>query len=493
MVGGTGIEAGKAFIKMYLDDRELAGGIKGWQEGLGVSAGKLARFSAAVGAVTGTLSLPFIIGARHLIGYVDTLGDAADRAGMAKREFAELSTVVDLTGGTMQGMERIQRSLGQATLELEHGSKQTAAAFKEMGVDIRAFLAAGTTTEKLGILSDAFGQIDDRGRAAALTLQAVGRETRDLIPLLAMGSSQLQELLHDVRRVTADDKMFAMAAKLEYEWKLFGLSLKIVAAEMATAVAPEMSGLLRQMTELLISTREFVQQHPTLVKSLGALLGVATALTTVAAAGAAFLLFLKAASIAAGMIGGTSLAMGGLAAATVAAGAALLNYTGQMENAAQGARWLTADIVALYSSQGLAGLIRTLAVTSDLLAKLAQISTLGLGGAGLRKWAEDLHSAADAWGDVTREQILAIQREQPGGRTQGGRRPGAMGESLVPEMAAIGIEGAFASQQSLGYAGIRVSTVQASLESIAADSSTQTDLLQQLTQNTRDGQTFGGL
>jgi hypothetical protein len=491
--GSSGIRAGLAYIQLTLDDKDIAKRIAEATRGM-ADAGRLtARIGGGIAAAAGAVSAPFILGTRVLLDYVANLDFAAARVGIATEEFGRLAVAAKLTGTSVEALQIGVKTIGERIIQLKAGSGETTTAFKQLGINIQAFIGAGNNTRRLLIIAEALSRVKDRGLQAGLALRTMGEAGLQLIPLLDLGADKLLALQTRLREFSPTDKAITAARALRFEWTLMREGMNQLAADLATTIAPALTKLLNLFSSLIVSARIFVNEHPKLTATVGALalLGASAgailltvgALQLLAAAAAKVTLWLGALTgissgfmgLAAGFVGVLTLWHVALVAVVAAVGF-LADHFGLLNKA-----------VAL-GTNALGFMVDKLSELVGLYAKiLSYIPGFGTIAQIIQGWAHSAENFGEGMRQVDANQIAEIRREWAfGGESRGSGASGAA--AAFGQFAAAGIMGSQASQQTLGFAGISGSTQQ-SLDELVSESRSQTNELREM--NRRQSQTPG--
>jgi hypothetical protein len=190
-VSASTIKAGRAAIEAFLDDKKLSADLKGMQSRLRV-AGNLAA-KVVGGAMLATAGAA-VYKIRQQMLELDAIGKRARTLGMDPGELMQLGYVAQRSAGmTGEAFERGMQRLNKSLQEARDGSGAAARTFRELGIDVEQ-LASMRAPEQMRVLADAFANVNDDGRRAALTLRIFGRGGADMVNVLSQGGGEIDKL-----------------------------------------------------------------------------------------------------------------------------------------------------------------------------------------------------------------------------------------------------------------------------------------------------------
>lgn len=237
MALGSAIEAGRAFVKFLLDDKELNKGLAG-------IANKLQKFGA-IGMASMTPVLTAFGG--FAMAAADTGGaliDMSGRTGMSVETLSELGYVAEQTGASLEDVEKAAHFL------------------QKNGLDPNKFQE----------IAEKVAEIPDPVKRAQAAMKAFGKRTGPaLLPMidgLAEGIKRARELnlvMSTEDAKAADDLGDAMGDVKD--------QLGALAVAMGVAVAGPLTDFLRASTKILSKLIQFVKDNPSYVRAVGALAG----------------------------------------------------------------------------------------------------------------------------------------------------------------------------------------------------------------------------
>lgn len=269
------IEAGKAYIKFLLEDKEF----KKKLDGIGTrlqNVGKIGMTATApiVGA--------FAAATAAALSYGDGVGDMAARTGIAADKLSALQYAADqsdVSVGTLErGIQRMTLNIGNAI----NGTGTFSETLNTLGLSVSELQGLAPDQQFLRI-SDAIAQVEDPALRAALAQKTFGKASQELGPLLAIGSDGMGAMMqkaHELGVVLTEEDVTALGeldqALKTAKTQLFGMSVQVGAA-----VAGPLTDFLGILQPIASAVVYLIDLCPNLVRVLAA---VSTAIAAASAA-----------------------------------------------------------------------------------------------------------------------------------------------------------------------------------------------------------------
>lgn len=283
----TGIEAGRAYIKFLLDDKEFKRGLA-----------KVGTKLQSVGKIGMAATAPIVAGfAACTAAFVEAgskLDDLSQRSGISGEALSGLSFAANQTGTEIDtlasGVAKMQKNIAGAA----NGTGTFNKTLREMGVDLTELRGMNPQGQFLRI-ADAISKVEDPTMRAALAQKAFGGAGRELLPLLNLGAAGINSLTAEAERlgITLDNQTIAAADELGDSLDVAKLQVHAMAVQIGAAVAGPLADFLKTMQPIVATVIEFIRNNPDFVKAIAAIsaallvtstvaLGVGTALNVLA-------------------------------------------------------------------------------------------------------------------------------------------------------------------------------------------------------------------
>lgn len=138
-------------------------------------------------------------------GFADAtgaIGDTAERTGVSRERFQELSFAAKLTGSSAEtlggALQKMQINVGAATA----GSKELKDMFKGLGINIKDASGNLKTSDALfDTFVDRISKIKDPSLQAQAAVKIFGKSATELLPLIRGGGAGLKDMAAEARRL----------------------------------------------------------------------------------------------------------------------------------------------------------------------------------------------------------------------------------------------------------------------------------------------------
>lgn len=247
---------GQAFSKVK---SELQG-LDGAAESVGARFGSLGVLVA--GAFAG-------VSAAAVVDLLDSIDDLAEKSGITVEQLSALRYAGGAVGTSFEDLQVGTRKLAINMAEAAGGSKEAAAAFKSLGVDVKDSAGNLRTTDAVLLdLADRFASYGDGPGKAAKANEIFGKSGEKLIPLLDQGRSGINALRKEAEAlgVVYSGELAAAGAKLNDNLA----KLKFAAEGAAASLAGPFIKSLADATTFLVEATIKTGRLQGLLISLGA-------------------------------------------------------------------------------------------------------------------------------------------------------------------------------------------------------------------------------
>ncbi len=215
--------------------------------------GECVTGAAAFGDEIGTVSVQYGIAAQDLQAYYYA---------------AEL---VDVSVETLTStMARNVRAMSYA----QDGTARYVEAYEQLGVSVTN--ADGSLRDSEDVywdVIDALGAMDNASERDAVAMELLGRSAQQINTLIAAGSGVMEEYKQQAEEVgyIMDEQTLASVMALDDELQIQNNNFTALKNTIGAAFAPELTGLLKIINNMLAGMTEFAEENPVIVKSLIAL------------------------------------------------------------------------------------------------------------------------------------------------------------------------------------------------------------------------------
>lgn len=260
MATARAIEAAKAFVRLYMDDKDLRAGLAGLKTTIAGAAGGLAKVGAIVGgaAITGGIGLVtsgFAAATASVWRFVDAgagLDDIANRTGASAEGLSQLRYAAEQSGTDLAAVEKAMRKLGDVQTQAAAGSKSAAAALASVGLSAGQ-LAAMSVEDRFLAVADGISRIQDPAAKTSLAMDLLGKSGADLVPMMEEGSAGIRGLMAEANQLglTISGPQAKAAAAFDDTWAKLTSALRSAGNVIAIAVIPYVTAFLDLVVKAL--------------------------------------------------------------------------------------------------------------------------------------------------------------------------------------------------------------------------------------------------
>jgi len=260
MATSAAIEAAKAFVRLYMDDKSLKKGLAGLKGTIVGAAGGLAKVGAVIGgaAITGGAALVasgFTAAAASVWRFVDAgagLDDIANRTGASAEGLSQLRYAAEQSGTDLGAVEKAMRKLGDVQTQAAAGSKSAAAALASVGLSASK-LATMSVEDRFLAVAEGISRIQDPAAKASLAMDLLGKSGADLVPMMEEGAGGIQALMKEANQLglTITGPQAKAAAAFDDTWQKLTAALRAAGNVIAVAVIPYVTSFLNVVVAAL--------------------------------------------------------------------------------------------------------------------------------------------------------------------------------------------------------------------------------------------------
>jgi len=242
--------------------KNVGGAIGGVGNAVASSAKKLLGLGATLGITGAALNLFFQ-------GFADAtgaIGDTAERTGISRERFQELSFAAKLTGSSAEtlggALQKMQINVGAATA----GSKELKDMFKGLGINIKDASGKLKSSDALfDTFVDRISKIKDPSLQAQAAVKIFGKSATELLPLIRGGGAGIKEMADEARRLG-----IVISDSAVREGETFGDTLDTIHAALSgvgntigSALVPQLNKLGTQLIDNIVKYRPQIEAFAT--------------------------------------------------------------------------------------------------------------------------------------------------------------------------------------------------------------------------------------
>ena len=165
MVSASGIRAGQAYVELLADDSRLLAGLASAQRQIAAWGMSVRRIGVAVFAAGAGMLAPLLAATQQFASTGDALAKMALRTGLSVELLSELSHAANLSGTSLEDLEKASKKLSVTITSAMKGSQSALDSLG--GANLAKQLAALPSDQKFLTVARAMGhRHDSRARAA---------------------------------------------------------------------------------------------------------------------------------------------------------------------------------------------------------------------------------------------------------------------------------------------------------------------------------------
>jgi lambda family phage tail tape measure protein len=197
---------------------------------------------AAVAVTGGVVAL-----AKSAIDLADDMRDLSQRTGVGVETLGQFKVAAELSGSSLEGVAKGLTFLNKNMVAAATGTEAAAAAFKTIGVSTTEADGTLRKADKVFLdVADRFAQLRDGPEKAALAIKIFGKAGAELIPILNLGSKEIQRFGLGIGPDFADK-----ADAFNDQLGLMKAQTTVLTVQIGSALLPVMSGLVSVVTQAI--------------------------------------------------------------------------------------------------------------------------------------------------------------------------------------------------------------------------------------------------
>ena len=226
------------------------------------SAQRLLGLGATLG-ITGAALKMFLQGFADATG---AIGDTAERTGISRERFQELSFAAKLTGSSAEtlggALQKMQINVGKAAA----GSKDLKEMFKGLGISIKDSSGKLKSSDaQFDMFVDRISKIKNPSLQAEAAVKIFGKSATELLPLIRGGGAGIKEMADEARRLG-----IVISDSAVREGEVFGDTLDTITAALSgvgnsigSALVPQLNILGSKLIENIVKYRPQIEAFAT--------------------------------------------------------------------------------------------------------------------------------------------------------------------------------------------------------------------------------------
>jgi lambda family phage tail tape measure protein len=212
---------------------------------------------AAAAVTSGVVAL-----AKSAIDLADDMRDLSQRTGVSIQSLGQFKIAAELSGSSLEGVAKGLTFLNKNMVAAATGADGAAAAFKTIGVATNDAQGNLRSADQVFLdIADRFATLRDGPEKAALAMKIFGKAGAELIPILNLGSEEIQRFGLNISQDFADK-----ADAFNDQLGIANAQLTNLTIQIGSALLPVLNGLVLTLTQSVVQIGQWIQGIQTAYK-----------------------------------------------------------------------------------------------------------------------------------------------------------------------------------------------------------------------------------
>ena len=267
MAGGRGdIQAGRAFVSLYVKKNALAQGLQAAKQHLNEFGSSMIGVGARAVAVSAGMMGSILLASKAYADAGSALVDMSQRTGVGIEALGRISHAAKMSGTDMETVEKSIRKMGVTIDGAFRGKKEAIKTIEDLGLSLGE-LNTMSPDEQLATIADALAKIEDPGEKAATAMRVFGKSGAELLPMMSGGAEGMQEMYKEAERLglVMSTENARAAEKFGDAIDTLKSSIMGIVYQVGGALAPTLTLLLERMSNLSAEAIRFVANNRSIV------------------------------------------------------------------------------------------------------------------------------------------------------------------------------------------------------------------------------------
>jgi hypothetical protein len=281
MPSSRSIEAGRAFLKLVIEDSEFRKSLQGSAQHLDRWGRSLQSISLKVGALGAAITTPFAVAAKKFADIGSQLHDLSGRTGATVERLSELRFAASQTGVEFGGIELAYRRMAKTIGDANRGMSGAVDGLSRLGLTVKD-LQGLSPDQQFTRIANSINAITDPTEKAAAAITIFGRSGTQLLPLFA----EMDALTNQARNMglVMSKETAAAADKLGDAFDLLKASAESLVLQLGGHLAPDLTKVAESLAKITPEVSNWVRENKGAIKTVGEL-GAALVILAVAVNG----------------------------------------------------------------------------------------------------------------------------------------------------------------------------------------------------------------
>lgn len=263
------IRAGRAFVELFADDSKLVRGLKRAQAKLKAFGESVRNMGLKLAGLGSAIVAPLVASTKVFAKMGDDLAKMSARTGFSVETLSELGFAADLSGASMEDLEKSIRRMQATIVDAAQGLSTATDALTVLGLSVED-LAGLSPEQQFKLIADRLAEIEDPTLRAATAMDVFGRSGTKLLPMLSGGAAGIEELQEQARRlgltISTEDAKAAerFTDDLSVMWKVIKQGVFVV----GSALVPVLTQAAKWVTHVAVVAAEWIKKNKQLIVTI---------------------------------------------------------------------------------------------------------------------------------------------------------------------------------------------------------------------------------
>ncbi len=233
------------------------------------TAGKFRKIGTAMTVAGGVVIGALGAMTKKFIDTGDWIDKMSKRTGFSAESLSELAYAADLSGASLNDVERGVKRMAGSILDAHSGLESYARAFRVLGVSVDDLMKMNPEEQFLTI-SEAIAKIEDPTIRAALAQDVFGRAGTALLPMMSDGAEGLRKMRQEARDlgIIFTNETAASAAELKDSQTALKESVKGLSMAFTEHLVPVLTNIVQSITAGISKVTEWARENPQLASTV---------------------------------------------------------------------------------------------------------------------------------------------------------------------------------------------------------------------------------
>lgn len=261
MAGRSDIQAGSAFVRLYVKNNELIKGLKNAGERLTNFGAGISVVGGAIAGIGSSLLGPILAASDAFAESGDQINKMSQRTGAGVSALAELRYAAGQSGTSLEDLEGGMVKMSKAIDDARAGSKGATETMRRLGVSMGDLDAPPEA--QLELFADRLASISDPSEKAALAMEVFGKKGTGLLPLFADGAKGIRDLRQEAvdLGLSFGQDQADQATALGDAWDRVKSGLAGAVFQIGGALAPTLTDLLGIVKNGVVILGQWIRQN----------------------------------------------------------------------------------------------------------------------------------------------------------------------------------------------------------------------------------------